>query len=383
MRKAWKICSRLLLCALACVRSAAATETSKVSFPADPRFTVQRLSDQLGLGAVTVTAMGQDRVGFLWIGTQTGLYRYDGAHAQKMTEVEALIGHYVVDMLIAPDGTPWFAGNRGIACYKDGRFEGLPIPVSAMALASAAQMFAVDSKGIVYALLFNHGVLRIDSHNPAHSIVLGEAEGISETATGIVRAEDDSIWFTYGRHLAHVEPGSNTVEVDRGIEIPEERVLALVCDATKTLWLRTVTKLERVDTETDKLIPEKMPIGPADEIEGKPTLDQSGKLLVPSSTGLYWQGADGHWQVITDKQGISSNDIQFAMEDREGTLWIGGSGTGLDRLPGVHEWTGWTTAEGLPDNTTWATQRDRHGRLWVSTARGVAVWDEQKRQWEK
>ncbi|MGB2668572.1 MAG: two-component regulator propeller domain-containing protein, partial [Candidatus Acidiferrum sp.] len=351
MRNAWKIRSCLLLCALAWVRGTAATETSKVSFPDNPRFAVQRLSDQFGLGAVTVTAMGQDRVGFLWIGTQTGLYRYDGAHAQKMTEVEALIGHYVVDMLIAPDGTPWFAGNRGIACYKDGRFESLPIPASAMALASAAQMFTVDSKGIVYALLFNHGVLRIDSHDPARNVVLGEAEGISETATGIARAEDDSIWFTYGRHLAHVEPGSNTVKVDGGIEIPEERVLALVCDATKTLWLRTVTKLERVDTETHKLIPEKMSIGPADEIEGKPTLDQRGKLLVPSSTGLYWQDADGHWQVITDKQGISSNDIQFAMEDREGTLWIGGSGTGLDRLPGVHEWTGWTTAEGLPDNT--------------------------------
>ncbi len=383
MCKAWKIRSWLLLCTFACVQGAAATEVRKVSFPDNPRFAVQRLSDQFGLGAVTVTAMGQDRVGFLWIGTQTGLYRYDGAHAQKMTEVEELIGHYVVDMLIAPDGTPWFAGNRGIACYKDGRFESLPIPATAMALASAAQMFAVDSKGMVYALLFNHGVVRINSHDPAQSVVLGEAEGISETATGIVRAQDDTIWFTYGRHLAHVESGSNMVEVDGRIEIPEERVLALVCDATKTLWLRTVTKLERVDTETHKLIPEKMPIGPADEIEGKPTLDQRGKLLVPSSTGLYWQGMDGHWQVITDKQGISSNDIQFAMEDREGTLWIGGSGTGLDRLPGVHEWSGWTTAEGLPDNTTWATQRDRHGRLWVSTARGVAVWDEQKQQWKK
>jgi diguanylate cyclase (GGDEF)-like protein len=70
------------------------------------------------------------------------------------------------------------------------------------------------------------------------------------------------------------------------------------------------------------------------------------------------------------------------MEDREGTLWIGGSGTGLDQLPGVREWTGWTTAEGLPDNTTWATQRDHSGRLWVSTAHGIGVWDGQRHHWE-
>jgi len=362
---------------------ATATETPQVNFPDNPRFTVQRLADQFGLGAVTVTAMGQDKEGFLWIGTQTGLFRYDGARAQKMTEVEGLIGHYVLDLLIAPDGTPWLAGNRGIAYYKNGRFEGLKIPASAMAFANGTQIFAVDSKSIVYALLFNHGVLRVDAHNPAQNMVLGEAEGMSEAATGIARAQDDSIWFTYGKHLAHVEAGSNKVEVDPGIEIPAERVVALVWGNENELWLRTATKLARLDPVAHKLTLEKMAIGPADDVEGKPTLDQRGKLLVPSSTGLYWQGSGGQWQVITDKQGISSNDIQFAMEDREGTLWIGGSGTGLDRLPGVHEWTGWTTAEGLPDNTTWATQRDHSGRLWVSTARGMAVWNAQQHKWEK
>jgi diguanylate cyclase (GGDEF)-like protein len=365
------------------VRAAAATEPSEIHFPDHPRFAVQRLADHFGLGAVTVTAMGQDSQGFLWIGTQTGLYRYDGARAQKMTEVDGLIGHYLLDMVIAPDGTPWFAGNRGIAYYKEGRFESLAIPASAMALATGTQIFTVDSKGIVYALLFNHGVLRVDSHHPDQSVVLGEAEGITEAGAGIVRAKDDSIWFTYGTHLGHLPAGSNQVETDPGIQIPKERVVALVWDTTNGLWLRTVTKLARLNPETHQLTLEKMAIGPADDVEGKPTLDQRGNLLVPSSTGLYWRSSNGKWQVITDKQGISSSDIQFAMEDREGTLWICGSGTGLDRLPGVHEWTGWTTAEGLPDNTTWATQRDHRGRLWVSTARGIALWDPQRHQWEK
>jgi diguanylate cyclase (GGDEF)-like protein len=383
LRKADKIRALALLCAFAWVWSVAATEQTQVSFPDNPRFTVERLADHFGLGAVTVTAMSQDNQGFLWIGTQTGLYRYDGARAQKMTEVEGLIGHYVLDMVIAPDGTPWFAGNRGIAYYKSGRFESLTIPASAIALASGTQIFAVDSKGFVYALLFNHGVLRIDSHHPTENVVLGETEGISETAAGIVRGEDDSIWFTYGTHLGHVAAGSSKIEVDPGIQVPKERVVALVWDRDNGLWLRTATKLARLNPTTHKLTVEKVAIGPADDVEGKPTLDQRGKLLVPSSTGLYWQRPGGQWQVITDKQGISSNDIQFALEDREGILWVGGSGTGLDRLPGVHEWSGWTTAEGLPDNTTWATQRDHSGRLWVSTARGMAVWDAQGHHWEK
>ena len=330
-----------------------------------------------------MTSMGQDKQGFLWIGTQTGLYRYDGARAQKMQEVEGLIGHYVLDVLIAPDGTAWFAGNRGIAYYKSGRFESLTIPAAAMPLAGATQIFAVDSRNVVYALLFNHGVLRVDAHNPLQNIVLDAPGAIDESAAGIVRADDDSIWFTAGTHLAHIKPRSDAVEVDPRIQVPRERVVALIAGSNKELWLRTAVKLGRVNLAAHRICWETTSVGPADDVEGKPTIDERGKLLVPSSTGLFWQGANGHWQVITDKQGISSNDIQFAMEDREGTLWVGGSGTGLDRLPGIHEWTGWTTAEGLPDNTTWATQRDRRGRLWVSTARGVVVWDAQERRWIK
>lgn len=383
MLKRWPIRSLLFLCTLACVCTATANQAPDVSFPDHPRFTVQRLPDQFGLGAVTVTAMGQDKQGFLWIGTQTGLYRYDGARAQKMAEVEDLIGHYVLDMLIAPDGTPWFAGNRGIAYYKNGRFESLSLPASAMPLASASQIFAVDSQNIVYALLFDHGVVRVNAHDPSQCTLLDSPGGTHESASGIVRAEDDSIWFTVGTRLAHIQAASDTVEVDPAIQLPRERVIALISSKNNQLWLRTATKLGHVNSSAHKLVWDATTIGPADDVEGKPTLDQRDNLLVPSSTGLYWQNANGHWQVITDKQGLSSNDIQFALEDREGTLWIGGSGTGVDRLPGVHEWAGWTTSEGLPDNTTWATQRDHRGRLWVSTARGVAVWDAQQHKWVK
>jgi len=369
------------LCVLSSAGGVWAQGQTAVSYPDHPRFTVQRLADQYGLGAVTVTAMGQDKDGFLWIGTQTGLYRYDGTRARKMADVEGLIGHYVLDMVVAPDGTPWFAGNRGIAHYRNGRFESPGIPSAAMPLGSGTQLFAVDTKGVVYATLYKQGLVRIDPKDPANTKILGAAEGITEQVNGIARGENDTVWFTFGTHLGYLEAGSNQVRVDHEIRLPEDRVVALVWDGDGTLWLRTATKLAKLDTVAHKLVEEKVGMGLADTEEGRPVLDQRGKLLVPSSTGLYWQGEDGEWQVITDKQGISSNNIEFAMEDREGTLWVGGSGTGLDRLPGVRAWLGWTTAEGLLDNSTWATQRDQRGRLWVSTSRGIGVWDGPGHRW--
>ncbi len=357
-------------------------EDKRVSFPDHPRFTMQRLDDSFGLDAVTVTAMGQDAQGFLWIATQTGLYRYDGARAMKMTEVEGIIGHYVTDLLIAPDGTPWFAGTHGIAHFRNGQFQALPIPQRAMPLATGNQLFAVDGKGVVYVLLFKQGILRVEPGTPTNTKLLAKPEGIPENVAGIVRDADDSIWFTIGTQLGHIESGANSAQIDPKINLPKQRIVALLFDGAHTMWLRTATHLWRLDPRLHKIAVEREVGGTANEEEGKPTLDQRGRLLVPSSAGLYWQ-QDTHWTVVTDKQGISSNDIECALEDREGALWVAGSGTGLDRMPGVHEWTAWTTAEGLPDNATWSTLRDRYGRLWVSTSRGIGVWNGSTHRWER
>ena len=371
-----------LLCAAAALLPGAWAQDRGVSFPANPRYTVQRLEEQFGLGAVTVTAMGQDTQGFLWIGTQTGLFRYDGARAQRMTEVEGLTGHYIVDLLIAPDGTPWFVGSRGIAHYKDGQFEKLAIPESAMPLGIGNQILAVDTEGTVYVTLYKQGILRVDPGKPSEAVVLGAGEPKLENTAGIARGPDDSIWFTYGTHLAHVARGSTTIEVEPRIQVPKERVVALVFDGDGVLWLRTAARLGRIESRLHKISYEAVGIGTAHEEEGKPSLDQHGRLLVPSSSGLYWRQGK-NWKVLTAQQGIASNSVQCAVEDREGTLWVAGSGTGLERLPGVHEWTAWTTAEGVPDNTTWSTLRDRKGRLWVSTGRGIGIWDGRAGRWEK
>jgi diguanylate cyclase (GGDEF)-like protein len=333
------------------------------------------------MGAVTTTALGQDAQGFLWIGTQTGLYRFDGTRAKKMTEVESIIGHYVVDMLIAPDGTPWFAGTRGIAFYKDSQFQKLEIPATSMPLLNGVQIFAVDSKGIVYALMYKRGLLILDPKNQHKTEIIAQGLSSWETPEGIVRAVDDSIWFSAGRKLVQLAPGNRKLTVEPGLRLPNERVVALQFDGIGMLWLRTATRLARVDTRGRKLIFAEEVVGEVNEEEGKPSVDAEGKLLVPSSSGLYWQ-QDGHWRLVNVKQGLASNLIQCAMEDREGTLWVGGSGTGLDRLTGVREWSAWTTSEGLPDNSTWTTLRDRRGRLWVSTTQGIGIWNGEKHSWE-
>src|SRR5260221_9956663 len=117
------------------------------------------------------------------------------------------------------------------------------------------------------------------------------------------------------------------------------------------LWLRTATGLANVDMRERRLVFAEEVDGEANEEEGKPSVDADGKLLVPSSAGLYWQ-QNGRWRFVNVKHGVASNLIQWAMEDWVGTLWAGGSGTGRDRWCGGREGSALATAEGVAAKST-------------------------------
>ncbi|MGB9073089.1 MAG: diguanylate cyclase [Terriglobales bacterium] len=351
-----------------------------LSFPDNPRFTSQRFGEQFGIGVVTVTAMAQDQNGFLWIGTQTGLFRYDGSRVTRMTAAEPLVGHYLDLVLIAPDNSVWVGGFRGVARYSHDQFTALAVPEEAGKIPNSAEGVAVDRQGNAFVVV-EHGLLRANPQDPSKTHLFGKADGVDCKTEVVVAGADDSIWFTCGHRLARLAPGAERPEWDTNLQLPRERAVALIFDGAGELWLRSCRHVARIDRVHHQLFYDDAGIAPANQEGGKPSLDQDGSLLVPSMAGLFWRD-QGHWRKISAKDGLSSNNVQIALQDREGTLWVGGYGTGLDHLTGIRDWSAWTKAEGLPDNATWATERDRDGRLWVATPRGIGVWDGQRHQWK-
>lgn len=350
-----------------------------LALPDHPRFTTQHFGEQFGLSVVTVNALAQDRDGFLWIATQTGLYRYDGSRVQEINDAEQIVGHYIDELLIAPDSTLWVRGSHGLAHLVSGHFERLSLPAEADGIRQRGQTFAVDRRGTAYVAVGDVIICVTGDHPPAFH-ALTAAHGLPGKPSAIVLGPDGAVWFTAGRRLAHFRPESVTFSVDSTLVLPDEDVAGLVFDGSRTLWLRTETHLARIDPQRHRLTFDDAGVPPASPDVARPILDRAGELLVPSVAGLVRRD-HGHWQAITDDQGLTGNDVQTALEDREGIIWVGGSGTGLDRVIGTRDWRAWTTAEGLPDNAIWATARDDDGRLWVATAHGVALWDQTGHHW--
>ena len=340
---------------------------------------MQHFGDRFGLGVAAVNGLAQDRSGALWIATQTGVFRYDGSRVQQMTETDPLVGHYVDDMLVGPDSSLWFKGFLGIAHYTDGRFVPLRVPRAVHGINRSSQAFAIDQAGNAY-VASQDGIAFIPRDTARPPEVLDAAGALRGEAGMLVLGPDGAVWFTAGRRLGRFEPGSSRFTIDSTMLLPEGPYLGLIFDRAHGLWLRTAPHVARINVSRHVVTFDDAGVAPANPVLGKPSLDREGHVLIPSVAGLFWRDRD-RWRCISETQGLTGNGIQIALEDREGALWLGEFGTGLDRVVGMRNWSAWTTAEGLPANTTWSTVRDRFGRLWVGTSQGIGVWDPAHHRW--
>ena len=342
------------------------------TFPDGARYTVQHFGDRFGLGVVVVNSLAQDRGGALWIATQTGVFRYDGSRVQQMP-TDSLVGHYVDDMLVGPDSSLWIKGFLGIAHYTQGHFEALRIPRAVRGINRSSQAFAIDRSGNAFVAI-QKGFVFVP-HDPSQAAqLIDSARGLPGRGGVLVLGPDGEVWFTAGRRLGHFWRGSSAFAVDTTLLLPEGPYLGLIFDGNGRLWLRSATHVARIDISRHTFVFDDAGVAPANPGLGKPSIDHDGHLLIPSVAGLFWREGT-RWRCISETQGLTGNGVQTALEDREGALWLGEFGTGIDRVIGMRNWAAWTTAEGLPANTTWSTARDRVGRLWVGTSRGIGIWD--------
>src|SRR5215831_3129831 len=88
--------------------------------------TAWKVRDGFTKGAIFSIAQTQD--GYLWLGTESGLVRFDGIRALPWQPPggDQLPGNFVNVLLVARDGTLWIGTQKGLASWKDGRLSKYP-----------------------------------------------------------------------------------------------------------------------------------------------------------------------------------------------------------------------------------------------------------------
>ena len=361
---------------------------------------------QQGLPQASIDAVLQTRDGQLWLGTQTGLVRFDGV---RFTSVDAANGVAIPDVWItalAEDGDHglWIGTDEsGVYRLAGGALThydvagGLPsMTIRCLFADPAGRVWACTSDGLA-----TWNGTRFQSFQPVASHPLGDV------AAACVD-DDRRVWIAHDRNRLDTWSGRSYDEQPIALS-SAGAVRALMCGNSGDVWVGTTDGLfeisaagQRQLTIADGLAGDSVLtivqsrngavlVGTTDgfsRIRGRDIdsfrasnglsqsavyalfEDREGTLWAATGHGLN-QFLDGRGTPYTVSEGLPSNNAGPVVQDRAGTIWAGTLDAGLARFDG-HRFSALTTREGLASNAILALADDRQGALWVGTDRGLS-----------
>jgi len=322
-----------------------------------------------GLGNLNVNCISQDRSGYLWVGTENGLYRYDGRAFRHFGTSEGLRGHFVRSLFADTDGTLLVGTTDGIYFERqDGRFAEVhpPEPITDFSQRIGTVFAGIGPGQVVTADRTGPFLLRRVS---ADNWVAEPMPLQGKTIWSVMAASDGSLWYGCDDDLCRLKDGKTTL-MRALLGLPANAWLHLRQTHDRHIWVRSSMHLVEVIPGENRSELQDPPGGSTGLPYATFTEDVNGHIVASQGPTLgLLEG--GHWRMINSANGLTRYDISELFVDREGSLWIGIVGHGLMRWVGQQQWEGYSKANGLNDDIVWATVRDHAGRLWVGTESGL------------
>ena len=361
-----------------------------------------------GLAQPTVYSIAQTRQGYLWLGTQDGLVRFDGirfrpfGHEDRLpferalirslaedrdgnlwigslgyglarlspdgavsayTEKDGLPSNNIFCLVPAKGGDIWVCTDEGLARWSQGRFE---IFKTAQGLPSNRVRSTCEARdGTRWVAGYDFGIARWNGQK-FEPVPLPYS--VPSGVRGLACTDDGSVWVGSERGVLELYDGEQHAYTTRE-GLADDTVLSLIALPDGSVWAGThdgISRIWRGQVSTYRT---------TDGLSHTSVLslcfDHEGSLWAGTKSGLD-QFSDAPVVPYTMQEGLPGNDVGPLAEDPAGNLWIGMLREGLVRFDG-RAFTRLTTRDGLTDNHVLSLAFDQKGALWVGTDRGLTV----------
>jgi ligand-binding sensor domain-containing protein/signal transduction histidine kinase len=267
-----------------------------------------------------IAAITQTADGYLWMGTEKGLVRFDGVNFRLTTSFSEFSGDPVSGLTTDRDGRLcvifWGAG---VLCHRDGKFVNLAPILRRTTLEVAGSWREEDGASLLTDLI--DGMLRVRGDNV--QVLAAPAVLPPSLVLAMAEARDGKIWLGTAAGLFYFADGRTTSV--RGIS--DKKINCLLPVGDRELWVGTSKGLYRGSGALFR----RVDLPPAlTTVEVLALLrDHDGNIWVGTTRGLLRINAFG--VSFSDEADFGGRGINALFEDREGNLWAGG-GRGLERI---------------------------------------------------
>ncbi|MGB8259029.1 MAG: diguanylate cyclase [Terracidiphilus sp.] len=320
-----------------------------------------------GLNNLAIRRIYQDRVGFLWVSTEDGIFRYDGDRFEAFEKAQGMPQNSGAAFGDAPDGSLLVGGDFGLYRLSGNRFEKLSGPFKSIPWAQSIQS---DGKGHTFVST-DRGLVELSSEPGRAGFAmrsLPQPQGTSDPGAYGVFLEGDVLWYGCGQELCRVDAQGTRV-FGRTSGLPASAVQVILKDGNGNLWVR-LRNAGVFEWPAGKLRFQKpdLPFAAA-KMGGVPALDSGGRVLLTSPDGLLIDEG-GSWRKIGRSAGLRGT-VYSVFEDRQHSLWIGLAGRGLVQWRGFREWETYSTESGLTSDLVYEILPRDDGSIWVATEAGL------------
>ena len=342
------ICCRAAAVALLCSSAAAAQGGREL--PPEPRLhTVGATAIPRGV----VPALAQDRAGFLWVATGDGVVRYDGhrfvPQERAVTDPARRNLGWMRAMLAARDGRVWMGSEvDGLVAHDPATATIVEAKDPALGSAPSPTITALaeDADGGIWAGTVGAGLQQFDPKTRQHRRYRhGSAPGSlpDDRVRALLVSRDGTLWVGHETGLARRARGSDRFEAwpGTGTGAVSGVVQALAQTADGRLWVGTQQgRLFLVDPENGRVTALASPADVAGAAAGAVTAlaeAGGGVMWVGRSTGIDLHDATSGRALralrhdLARPQGLAGHEVVVLLRDRDGAMWVGGFGIGLQR----------------------------------------------------
>ena len=383
-----------------------------------------RLSTEHGLPQATVNCVLQDPLGFIWLGTQDGLVRYDG-HEMRIykfdpTDSSSLPSSWILALAEDPSGDLWVGTQGGgIARWlrHSDAFERLDLGPGlgeGGRSSISVRSLTLDRRGNLWVGTFQNGLIQrtpqglvtdFRSNPEGQDAPMGSLS--DDRIRALLEDRDGNLWIgslggldvvsAESLQAMHGDVSAKPVfesfrhSTSDPRSLPSDQVYALLEDQEGSLWIGTKAGLARRPS------PSTQPAAGFDRFLHDPAradglpgpwvtdllVDGSERLWVATDHGLslYRDGVfDTYRHDPEDPMSLPSDRVLDLFEDAGGVMWVGTQGGGVAKWhPRAWLFEHFRKGDGsgeLSSNAVFAVSEDTDGRLYVGTlGAGVDVLD--------
>ena len=321
-----------------------------------------------GLPQASALAIARTPDGYLWVGTQEGVARFDGVRFTVFdaNNESAFTDNYVSALLVDRTARLWIGTASGVVVLEDGRFA---------AFTGLAQLEHAYVRSIVAG---NEGRIWVGTENGLFEVGGGRAlsfsmvNGLPDNRIRALHEDREGVlWVGTGTGLARFD-GKHFETVALTAESAGAAITAFHEDVDGTFWVGTEKgALYRRAGNGFEAVIRPNPTGPGLASVNALIRDRDGNLWICTDRGLA-RWSNGELSSLTGGL-FAVSELPAMLEDNEGSLWVGSSAAGLLRLrDGKFVTAG--EPEGLKSNITWTIVPRKSGGLWVGSNLGVGSY---------